>query len=176
MTSWVVAVEGWTPSNTIALVAIVVSTAGVVFAEWWASRIREEDRRDARRREAALVLGPVYSALSEAEFLRKDVVGHAEDIKRHEVLLDDWRKLKPAIIAMGLAYPDATVRKLVTGVVDDLGAGLMLGRASVNPTTRGPHGYVPTATNELRESRDERLSAARAELDELAAAIRGDAR
>lgn len=175
--------DTWSPSNTIALVAIVVGAAGAFGAQWVQWRIREEDRRDHHRREAALALGPVYSVINEVDSaMESDAEGWDPDpFHRYQALLDDWRVLKPAIMAMGVSYPQARVRDLATSLANNIDQALCLASAAAATQTDtaedspldGP--VTAEGAAALAHGGYERLIAARAQLQQLAAVIRGDA-
>jgi len=170
------AADGWTPSNTIALVAIVVGAAGVVVAQLVQWRIREEDRRDQHRREAALALGPVYSVLSEANALVEDAGDNLPAFRRYEALTADWRKVKPAIMAMALSYPDPEVRNLAGALALAVDLLLTFGIHAAAFENIGPEGETLSAEDLgiLAQSGYRRLQKAKVLLAELAATIRGD--
>lgn len=168
----------WDSSNIIAIVAIVAGVFGTLGTQWYQRRIREDDRRDQHRREAALALGPVYSLVSEIQLLMENAAegwvsaaGTAEQLKSMAV---EWRRLKPAIMALGVSYPEARVREAATSLARDIDLAVLLGSSAAEIADEAATTSDEGAATTMAKSGFMRATLARKQLDKLAAAIRGD--
>jgi hypothetical protein len=143
-----------------------------------------EDRRDQHRREAALALGPVYSLVSELELVTENATeGWVPPGVAHEqfgTVADEWRRHKPAIMALGVSYPEARVREAAASLARDIDWAVLFGSHAVTAVAAAAEGATTpddeeTAANAaVAKLGSERAAKARKQLEELAAAIRGD--
>ena len=105
-----VAAAGWDPSHFIALLALVVAMVVPALTFRHDHRLRREERVEARRREAALILGPAFAMVHDFNQAALDELETLDDaatlLARIEKLMERHdREVRPALMAMTAAFP-----------------------------------------------------------------------
>src|SRR5262245_6709225 len=110
--------NAWTPADTIAVVAILASVAGILltYALSLHARRRElrQDRREARQQEAGSIAGLLKAFvedMSPGAIQCASPTGRSESQKM-DSLLEQWPPLRARLYALELTHFDPKVRSL----------------------------------------------------------------
>ncbi len=165
-------IAGWLSTNAVAIVAILAGLASTTFATWTGWRIREADRRDQRQRVAVLALGAADGLVMDLHpnRLRANVGLSRERLDGEQ---DRWQTtVRPGLLAIALGYPTASERDLAHDLAQTLSDTVALTRRYVLGVEQNADADKVAETSDEAASR---YHLARAQLDALAAAIRGEA-
>jgi hypothetical protein len=153
--------NGFTPSDWIALTAVVTSIGGVVLNNWLTghSRAREraEDRREALSNQALAVAGPLRALVLDISPVLLTMFGLTDETFRTRFgeIEERWRPLREGLVGLEVAHHSETVRRLSaelgTAVHSTIYATSAFARDLLHPLGGG-HDWYKGATDHYQEA------------------------
>lgn len=166
---------GFTPSDWIALIAVIAGIAGVVVNNvvgiWARSRERKDDRRHAISKEALAVAGPLQAFVLDITVERITMWGLTSDtyMERFNEIDERWQPIREGLVGVEVSHHDEKVRllsrELAVAVHNTIHATGLFARDLLQPIGGGDHDWFADARAAYTE--------AATKLDAWLSALRG---